>query len=85
MQPTLGTRTAPIIESRGLRFRDLNRNGVLDPYEDWRLTPARAHDLVSQMTLEEKAGVMMHGTARSGGPMGVAGVGAPYDPAARPS
>ena len=67
----------------GLRFRDLNRNGQLDPYEDWRLTPAaRARDLVSQMTLEEKAGAMMHGTARSGGPMGGAGVGTAYDTAA---
>jgi len=82
-QPTLGARTAPIIESRGLRFRDLNRNGTLDPYEDWRLTPdARAADLVARMTLEEKAGTMMHGTARSGGPMGGAGVGAQYDTAA---
>src|SRR5436190_2111565 len=39
-QPTLGTRGVPIIEQTGLRFRDLNRNGILDPYEDWRLTPA---------------------------------------------
>jgi beta-glucosidase len=82
-QPQLGARTAPIIESRGLRFRDLDRNGVLDPYEDWRLTPdARAADLDARMTLEEKAGTMMHGTARSGGPMGGAGVGAQYDTAA---
>ena len=35
----------------------------------------RARDLVSRMTLEEKAGAMMHGTARSGGPMGAIGVG----------
>lgn len=82
-QPTLGSRTAPIIESGGLRFRDLNRNGVVDPYEDWRLTPdARAADLTARMTLEEKAGTMMHGTARSGGPLGTAGMGAQYDTAA---
>lgn len=44
-------------------FRDLNRNGRLDPYEDSRLTPeARADDLVKRMTLEEKAGAMMHDT-----------------------
>jgi beta-glucosidase len=79
-QPALGARSAPIIERGGLRFRDLNRNGQLDPYEDWRLTPAaRARDLVSRMTLEEKAGVMMHGTARGTGQMGGAGVGAMYD------
>ena len=56
-QPALGARSAPIVESSGWRFRDLNRNGTLDPYEDWRRTPnARARDLVSRMTLEEKAG-----------------------------
>lgn len=72
--------SAPIIEQQGLRFKDLNKNGVLDPYEDWRLTPAqRARDLVGRMTLEEKAGMMMHGTARSSGPMAVAGVGTGYD------
>lgn len=82
-QPTLGARSAPIIQVRGLKFKDLNRNGRLDPYEDWRLSPsARARDLVSRMTLEEKAGMMMHGTARSAGPMGMVGAGAAYDTAA---
>jgi len=82
-QRRLGTSRVPIIEQDGLRFRDLNRNGTLDPYEDWRLTPdARARDLVARMTLEEKAGTMMHGTARSVGPLGVAGVGVQYDTAA---
>jgi beta-glucosidase len=82
-QPRLETRGAPVLERGGLRFRDLNRNGQLDPYEDWRLpAAARARDLVSRMTLEEKAGAMMHGTARTGGPMATAGVGAGYDTAA---
>ncbi|GGC00472.1 beta-glucosidase [Novosphingobium endophyticum] len=61
VQPELGARSAPIIMSDGLRFRDLDRNGRLTPYEDWRLTPlVRARDLVSRMTLEEKAGAMVH-------------------------
>lgn len=82
-QPRLGARTAPIISRDGLRFRDLNRTGTLEPFEDWRLAPdARARDLVSRMTLAEKAGAMMHGTARSRGPMGGVGVGAHYDTAA---
>ena len=56
-QPALGVRTAPILTIRGQRFRDLNRNGVLDGYEDWRLpTKSRVADLVARMTLEEKAG-----------------------------
>src|SRR6266478_6662243 len=75
---------APVLQKDGLQFKDLNRNGVLDPYEDWRLSPEqRARDLVARMTLEEKAGAMMHGTARSvGGPMAAAGMGGQYDTAA---
>jgi len=43
------------------KHRDLNHNGQLDPYEDSRLAPfARADDLVKRMTLEEKAGAMVH-------------------------
>src|SRR5215213_6731195 len=42
-------------------FRDLNKNGRLDPYEDSRRPiDERVEDLVSQMTLEEKAGLMFH-------------------------
>jgi len=74
---------APVLQQDGVRFRDLNRNGALDPYEDRRLSPEqRARDLVARMTLEEKAGLMMHGTARSDGPTGFAGMGGAYDTAA---
>ena len=42
-------------------FRDLNGNGRLDPYEDpSRPIEERVEDLLSQMTLEEKAGLMFH-------------------------
>ena len=42
-------------------FRDLNKNGRLDPYEDQRRPVAeRVDDLLGQMTLEEKAGLMFH-------------------------
>jgi beta-glucosidase len=62
-QPPLGNRSAPVIEQDGLRFRDLNRDGTLSSYEDWRLAPEiRAKDLVARMTLPEKAGTMMHGS-----------------------
>lgn len=47
------------IDGRG--FKDLNKNGALDPYEDWRLgVDARVADLLRRMTLEEKAGLMVH-------------------------
>ena len=50
---------APIIKIDSLTFRDLNKNGKLDIYEDERnSTEARVNDLLSQMTLEEKAGAM---------------------------
>ena len=61
----------------GLEFRDLDHDGVLSPYEDHRLSAdSRAKDLLNRMTMAEKAGVMMHGTAQSIGPLGVMGVGA---------
>jgi len=41
----------------GLTFRDLNKNGRLDPYEDPRRPiEERVEDLLKQMTLEEKLG-----------------------------
>lgn len=46
---------------RGHWYRDLNRNGRLDPYEDSRAPIAeRVSDLLSQMTLEEKSGLLFH-------------------------
>ena len=48
-------------------FRDLNKNGRLDPYEDPRRPIAeRVEDLLSQMTLEEKAGLMFHSMIPAG-------------------
>lgn len=80
IQPALGTRGGTTISVDGLLFRDLNRDGKLQPYEDWRLTPdQRAADLTARMTLDEKAGQMMHGTLPAVGAMGVTGMGAGYD------
>ncbi len=51
----------PILEIDGLFFKDLNNNGILDTYEDYRNDiEARTSDLVNQMTVEEKAGLMLH-------------------------
>ena len=48
-----------IVTTNGHEFRDLNHNGELDIYEDPRATIAsRISDLIGQMTLEEKAGLM---------------------------
>jgi beta-glucosidase len=52
---------APVLTLDGVTFRDLNKNGRLDPYEDPRRpVEERVADLLSQMTLEEKAGMMFH-------------------------
>jgi beta-glucosidase len=49
----------------GYDFRDLNKNGKMDVYEDTRQpVEARVNDLLSQMTLEEKAGMMFINGAR---------------------
>ena len=51
-----------ILEEDGFAFKDLNQNGALDAYEDWRLEKEeRAQDLVSQMEGHEKARILSHG------------------------
>lgn len=45
----------------GTVFRDLNGNGVMDPYENPGLPVAeRVEDLLGRLSLEEKAGLMFH-------------------------
>ena len=52
-------REVPQLAVDGLQFRDLNKNGRLDPYEDHRqAVELRVEDVLSQMTLEEKVGLM---------------------------
>ncbi len=79
-QPVLSSHSKPLLTIDGLQFRDLNNNQSLDPYEDWR-RPAqqRAEQLLSLMTLEEKAGMLMHGTAPGNVTSGVTGGGTSYD------
>ncbi|MNF35148.1 Periplasmic beta-glucosidase precursor [compost metagenome] len=50
-----------IIQVDGLAFKDLNKNGSLDIYEDWRKPVAeRAKDLAAKMTVEQMAGLMLY-------------------------
>ena len=45
----------------GYAFKDLNRNGELDAYEDWRLSAdERAKDLAQKMSIEQIAGLMLY-------------------------
>ena len=58
---TLGYTGATLLTVDGYAFKDLNRNGTLDPYEDWRLpAETRAKDLASQLSIEEIAGLMLY-------------------------
>ena len=51
----------PILNDNGYQFRDLNKNGELDVYEDKRQNiENRITDLLLQMNLNEKVGMMWH-------------------------
>lgn len=62
--PTLGyspTSGVKILDVDGKKFKDLNRNGKLDKYEDWRLDfNERAQALADSLTDEEIAGLMLY-------------------------
>jgi len=51
-----------ILEKDGYAFKDMDQNGELDPYEDWRLpVEERVKDLVGRMDLDSKLGLSLHG------------------------
>ncbi|MCD6543981.1 MAG: glycoside hydrolase family 3 protein, partial [Flavobacteriaceae bacterium] len=64
---------AGVINVDGKTYRDLNKNGKLDIYEDTRANVNdRVDDLVNQMNMEEKAGTMfvtMIGMTKKGEPL----------------
>ena len=74
-----------ILTDRRMGFKDLNRNGELDPYEDWRLPATeRARDLAGSMTVEQIAGLMLYSGHQSvpaggGGFFGGTYAGQPFD------
>lgn len=61
--PQLGYNPASgiyLLNLHGKVFKDLNRNGELDSYEDWRLSPEeRAQDLAGKLSLEEIGGLLL--------------------------
>jgi len=70
-----------LITDKGFAFKDLNKNGELDVYEDWRKpVEERAKDLASKMSVEQIAGLMLYSghqaiPAGGGGPFGAATYG----------
>ena len=58
-QTSVEARVKPVIKVGANSFKDLNNNGKLDVYEDWRQpVKQRVEDLLLRMTLQEKAGLM---------------------------
>lgn len=54
-----------ILSQKGRPFKDLNRNGQVDPYEDWRLSAEeRARDLASRLSIEQICGLMIYSSAQ---------------------
>ncbi len=50
-----------LLEVDGLVFKDLDRDGKLSPFEDWRLSAnERATDLAGRLSEEEIAGLMLY-------------------------
>jgi len=65
-----------IITVGGFAFKDLNKNGKLDKYEDWRLpVEERAKDLATKMSVEQIAGLMLY-SAHQAIPANARGFGA---------
>ena len=57
--PTIGVTAKDVIESDGLYFKDLNGDGTLNTYKDWRKTPSeRAKALAEELSSEEKIGLL---------------------------
>ena len=57
------TADTELLDVDGLKFKDLNKNGALDVYEDWRKpVEERVNDLLSQMSATDKAAQMLHMT-----------------------
>lgn len=55
--------TDKLIQVDGFAFKDLNGNGKLDLWEDWRQTPeSRAEALAAELTADEALALMIHGS-----------------------
>ncbi|MCD8126835.1 MAG: glycoside hydrolase family 3 protein [Clostridiales bacterium] len=59
--PTIGVTTCGVIIQDGLYFKDMDNDGVLSPYEDWRLdNETRARDMVAHLRLDQQAGLVLN-------------------------
>ena len=65
--PVIGVTVKPVIEQDGLYFKDLNGDGKLAVYKDWRKTPEeRAKALAEELSPKEKFGLLFLNTWKMG-------------------
>ncbi len=59
--PDIGVTTCGVIVKDGLYFKDMDNDGVLSPYEDWRNDDeTRAKDMVAHLPLKQQAGLVLN-------------------------
>ena len=59
--PTIGVTTCGVIVKDGLYFKDMDNDGILSPYEDWRNDDeTRAKDMVAHLPLKQQAGLVLN-------------------------
>ena len=59
--PDIGVTTCGVIVKDGLFFKDMDNDGVLSPYEDWRNShEVRAADMVAHLPLHQQAGLVLN-------------------------
>ncbi len=59
--PDIGVTTCGVIVQDGLYFKDMDNDGVLSPYEDWRNSDeVRAADMVAHLPLAQQAGLVLN-------------------------
>ena len=59
--PTIGVTTCGVIVKDGLYFKDMDNDGILSPYEDWRNDDqTRAADMVKHLPLRQQAGLVLN-------------------------
>ena len=52
-----------VLREGGKCFKDIDKDGKLDDFEDWRLSPEqRAMSLASELTVEQMVGLSLHST-----------------------
>ncbi len=59
--PDIGVTTCGVIVQDGLYFKDMDNDGVLSPYEDWRNPDeVRAADMAKRLPLQQQAGLVLN-------------------------